>query len=154
MLSSDRIDEPLTPSCGRACICGQLGCLQVFKAANDESGLNDSLAVHKLPLENPASVDHVRGVFLADALERSEVQPALQFLEHRLVARGFVLQGLLSREDILCSFHDGFLRTRREQLHHVVLIMADRWQLLAVRRHQEQAHLMRQLHLERPVGTG
>ena len=133
ILGGNRVHQALAPACSSPRVRGQLGRLQVLEAANHKPGLDDTSIVDDLPCEHPACVDNVRGVLLEYTLERTEVQPALKFPEHSPITLRLVLECLLTGEDVLGSLHDGLLDSRREHLDHIMFIVAQRWQLLAVR---------------------
>ena len=143
------VHQSLAPSRGCACVGGQLSCLQVFETSHHEPSLYDALVIDDLPFKDPSRVNDIRGVFLVHTIEGSEVEPALEFLEHRPVALSLVLKCFIPSQDVLGALDDGLLKPRREHLDHVVLVVAQRWELLTVRRDEQHAHPVRQLYLDR-----
>ena len=125
MLCRHRVHEPLSPPCGGACESAQLSSLQVFEASDHQPGLHDPLAIDYLPLQDPAGVNDVSGVLLLATLERSEVQPPLELVEHRLVARLLVLKCLVAGANVILPFDDRPLDPGRVAADHIVVILVD-----------------------------
>ena len=124
--------------------------LQVFESAHDQPCLHDAFSIHHFPLENPSRIDNVARMLLGAAFKRSEVKPPAELVEHGLRALALVLQGLLPREDVVLSLDDRPFHPGRIAEHYVIIIvMLQLRQRLAIGRHEQKAHLRRELHLNR-----
>ena len=102
-----------------------------------------ALIIDDLPLQDPYRVSDVRGVFLTYTLERPEIESALEFLEHRLIALSFVLECFIPGQDVLGALDDCLLETSREQLNYVVRVVIQRREFLTIRGDEQEAHLVR-----------